>query len=98
MAHDYEASGKPMIAWDDAEAKADLVDGLVRDALTLLDACQKVTPSNDAATALGLLALVAGQDVEQDDDGVLAHRPQGGPGPDHLDGRSRGPPHAQVAI
>ncbi len=69
VAHDYEASGKPMIAWDDAEAKADLVDGLVRDALTLLDACQKVTPSNDASTALGLLALVAGQDVEQDDEG-----------------------------
>ncbi len=32
-AHDYETSGKPLIAWDDPVAKAALVDGLVRDAL-----------------------------------------------------------------
>ncbi len=31
-AHDYESSGKPLIAWDDPVAKAALVDGLVRDA------------------------------------------------------------------
>ena len=35
-AHDYETSGKPLIAWDDPVAKAALVDGLVKDALRLL--------------------------------------------------------------
>ena len=39
MAHDYESVAKPLIAWDDAEAKAALVDGLVTDALALLEAC-----------------------------------------------------------
>ena len=37
-AHDYESSGKPLIAWDDPVAKAALVDGLVNDALHLLAA------------------------------------------------------------
>ena len=40
-AHDYEASGKPLIAWDDPVAKAALVDGLVHDALALLDALEE---------------------------------------------------------
>ena len=69
-AHDYDASGKPLIAWDDPVAKANLVDGLVNDALTLLGAFESATEDADAGTALGLLALVAGQDVEQDDDGT----------------------------
>ena len=43
-AHDYEASGKPLIAWDDPEAKAALVDALVRDALTLLAAFEDDMP------------------------------------------------------
>jgi IS5 family transposase len=69
-AHDYESSGKPVIAWDDPVAKAALVDGLVRDALTLLAAFDTSTGEGDTSTALGLLALVAGQDVEQDEDGT----------------------------
>ena len=69
-AHDYEASGKPLIAWDDPVAKAALVDGLVHDALTLLAAFETHTGEVDASTSLGLLALVAGQDVEQDEDGT----------------------------
>ena len=69
-AHDYETSGKPLIAWDDPVAKAALVDGLVHDALILLAAFETHTGETDAATALGLLALVAGQDVEQDEDGT----------------------------
>jgi IS5 family transposase len=68
-AHDYEGSGKPLIAWDDPVAKAALVDGLVTDALGLLDACVGTT-GPEAQAAIGLLALVAGQDVEQDDDGI----------------------------
>ena len=68
-AHDYETSGKPLIAWDDPVAKAALVDGLVTDALHLLAECD-VTEDPEVASALGLLALVAGQDVEQGDDGT----------------------------
>ena len=37
-AHDYDDPGKPQIAWDDSEARAVLVDALVRDALALLEA------------------------------------------------------------
>ncbi len=69
-AHDYESVGKPLIAWDDPIAKAQLVDGLVRDALTLLAAFEGEHEEPEAASALGLLALVAGQDVEQDVDGT----------------------------
>jgi IS5 family transposase len=69
-AHDYEAQGKPLIAWDDPVAKAALVDGLVRDARALLEACGSASHDADAEAALGLLALVAGQDVEQDEDGT----------------------------
>lgn len=69
-AHDYESSGKPLIAWDDPVAKAALVDALVRDALALLAAFENPAQPAEAAAALGLLALVAGQDVEQDDDGA----------------------------
>jgi len=58
------------IAWDDPVAKAQPIDGLVRDALTLLEAFDPVPADADVASALGLLALVAGQDVEQDEDGT----------------------------
>jgi hypothetical protein len=72
---DYSKPGKPDIDWDDAEAKAALVSELVNDALAVLaeltgpDAPHREEP---AADALGLLALVAGQDVEPaaDSDGT----------------------------
>jgi IS5 family transposase len=63
-AHDYDASGKPVCAWDDPDAKAALVSGLVNDAHTLLDVVDGVTLNPAQADAVGLLALVAGQDVE----------------------------------
>jgi IS5 family transposase len=69
-AHDYESQGKPLIAWDDPVAKAALVDGLVTDALSLLATLEDDAEEADATSALGLLALVAGQDVEQGDDGT----------------------------
>jgi hypothetical protein len=62
-AHDYRDPGKPKIAWDDAEARAALVSALVNDALGLLDQLP-AQPQGPAADAVGLLALVAGQDVE----------------------------------
>ena len=63
-AHDYTDPGKPKIAWNDAEARADLVDALVTDAIRLLAALPEREHGPRAADALGLLALVAGQDVE----------------------------------
>jgi len=69
-AHDYESQGKPLIAWDDQVAKETLVDGLVNDALALLAAFGDEVEEVEAGSALGLLALVAGQDVEQGDDGT----------------------------
>ena len=64
---DYSRAGKPDIDWDDPAAKQRLVSDLVNDALAVLgqltgpDAPQR---DQSAADALGLLALVAGQDVE----------------------------------
>jgi len=64
--HDYSRPGKPAIAWDDEAARAALVDGLVRDARAVLAAIAAGDPPTEgaAADAVGLLALVAGQDVE----------------------------------
>ena len=62
-AHDYRDPGKPKIAWDDEQARAALVSALVNDALGLLDRLP-AQPEGPAADAVGLLALVAGQDVE----------------------------------
>jgi IS5 family transposase len=63
-AHDYDSSGKPVCAWDDPDAKAALVTGLVNDALAILAVVDDVDLDGDRADAVGLLALVAGQDVE----------------------------------
>ena len=63
-AHDYADPGKPKIAWDDEAARAALVDALVTDALNLLGHLPEQQLSEQAANAVGLLALVAGQDVE----------------------------------
>jgi len=64
---DYGKPGKPPIDWDDPAAKQALVSDLVSDALAVLEALVGPgAPERDAAAAdaLGLLALVAGQDVE----------------------------------
>ncbi len=66
VAHDYDQPAKPAIAWDDEAARAELVHALVVDALCLLEACEDGRDP-DATEALGLLALVAGQDVELQD-------------------------------
>jgi DDE family transposase/transposase-like protein DUF772 len=68
---DYASAGKPPCDWDDRSAREALVDELVHDALAALaalDGAELATPARDAAD---LLALVAGQDVEQRDDGTF---------------------------
>jgi hypothetical protein len=77
---DYGKAGKPDIGWDDPQARQGLACDLVNDALRLLEVLAGPdAPQRDAAAAdaPGLLALVAGQDVEPAD------------GPDGTDGRWR---------
>ena len=77
---DYSKPGKPGIDWDDPQAKENLVSDLVNDALAVLEALTgEDAPRRDdaAADALGLLALVAEQDVEAAQDSMA---PTGGGG------------------
>src|SRR5258708_2934863 len=62
--HDYSKPGKPAIDWDDPAAKDALGSALVNDANAVGAALQDRDLGGRAASALGLLALVAGQDVE----------------------------------
>jgi hypothetical protein len=62
--HDYGTPGKPQVDWDDPGAKDALVSALVKDANTVVAAFAGAELEEGAASALALLALVAGQDVE----------------------------------
>ncbi len=62
--HDYARPGKPGIDWDDPAAKDALVSALVNDANAVVEAFADADLEEPAASALALLALVAGQDVE----------------------------------
>ena len=63
-----QASGKPACAWNDPVARDALVSRLVNDALTVLDAVDGVELDDAQQQLVGLLALVAGQDVEVGDE------------------------------
>mgnify|MGYP001793210069 CR=1 FL=1 len=63
-AHDYDDPGKPKIAWNDKAARDLLVDALVKDALAVLQTLPEQPAGSVEADAVGLLALIAGQDVE----------------------------------
>jgi len=62
--HDYSKPGKPKIDWDDPDAKDALVSALVNDAAALVAVLADPDLEEPAASAVALLALVAGQDVE----------------------------------
>jgi len=62
--HDYSKPGKPQADWDDPAAKDALVSALVNDANAVVAAFADAELAEDAASALALLGLVAGQDVE----------------------------------
>jgi IS5 family transposase len=74
-AHDYDDPGKPMIAWDDAAAREQLVDALVGDAHRVLGYLPDQQLGARAAESVALLALIAGQDVEpvEGSDGTDGH-------------------------
>jgi hypothetical protein len=62
--HDYSKPGKPEIDWDDPAAKDTLVSALVNDANAVVAALEGADFDERPASALALLALAAGQDVE----------------------------------
>ena len=68
---DYATPGKPPCDWDDPSAREALVDALVHDALAALAVIDGTALTGAARDAAGLLALVAGQDVAEGDDGVF---------------------------
>ena len=72
VAHDYDNDpGKPQCAWNDRADIDRVVTELVNDARTVLAALDGVELDDVQADAVGLLALVAGQDVEPgDEDGT----------------------------
>jgi hypothetical protein len=68
---DYVAAGKPVCDYDDAGARAELVDALARDGMALLGVLDGRELSEAVSQAAALLATVLGQDLDQDDDGVF---------------------------
>jgi IS5 family transposase len=68
VAHDYDDDpGKPACAWNDRADIDRVVTELVSDARTILAVVDGVALDEVQAEAVGLLALVAGQDVEPGD-------------------------------
>ncbi len=59
-----DEGGKPVIEWSDQSARDALVSGLVNDAEAVLAAAESASLSQEANDDVGLLALIAGQDVE----------------------------------
>lgn len=64
----YATPGKPPCEWDDRQAREALVDALVSDALAALAVLEGEVLEGAAKDAAELLALVAGQDVEEGED------------------------------
>jgi hypothetical protein len=62
--HDYSKPGKPLADWDDPAAKDALVSALVNDANALVAVLRDADLEEPAASAVALVALLAGQDVE----------------------------------
>ncbi len=68
---DYRSAGKPVCDYDDATARAALVDALAVDAMALVAALDGRELSAGVDQAARLLATVVGQDLDQDADGVF---------------------------
>ena len=55
VAHDYDASGKPVCAWDDPDAKTALVTGLVNDARAIIAALETIRDTNFVVFTVGTM-------------------------------------------
>src|SRR5487761_2147231 len=68
---EYATPGKPPCDWDDRAAREALVDALVNDANAALDVLSDQQLEGATKTAAELVALVAGQDVAEGEDGIF---------------------------
>jgi len=68
---EYRSGGKPAADWDDAGARAALVDALARDGEAVLAALEGEPLPMPLAEAATLLATVLGQDLEDGSDGRI---------------------------
>jgi hypothetical protein len=68
---DYGAAGKPVCDYDDAGARAEMVDALAHDGMALLGVLDERELSEAVSQSAALLATVLGQDLDQGDDGVF---------------------------
>ncbi len=59
-----DEGAKPVIEWSDQSARNALLTGLVNDAFAVLAAAESTRIGQEANDDVGLLALIAGQDVE----------------------------------
>lgn len=66
---DYDQVGKPAIDWDDEASRAALVDELVVDATAALQGLEGARLAPEVQDAVELLATVAAQDVDKDEQG-----------------------------
>lgn len=65
---DYATAGKPACDWDDADARAQLIDRLATDGWALLRVLEDRQLADDVDQAAELLACVVGQDLQRDED------------------------------
>ncbi len=68
---EYADSAKPNIAWDDEQARLELIDSRARDGYACLTVLDGQTLAEGVAQAGQLLATVLGQDLETSEDGVF---------------------------
>ena len=68
---DYAGAGKPVCDYDDAAARAGLVDALATDGMALLAVLDGRELSEALAQAATLLGTVLGQDLDRDETGVF---------------------------
>jgi IS5 family transposase len=59
-----DEGGKPVVDWSDKIARDELITGLVHDANAVLSVTDGLALNNEQHDAVGLLALISGQDVE----------------------------------
>ena len=65
---DYDEAGKPQILWSSSAARAELVNELFADATVIIATCNGVG-DDELGEHVGLLGIVAGQDIEVVDAG-----------------------------
>ena len=64
LSHDYEQAGKPGCDWSDPQSRSELINRLVSDGLAVLQSVKDIKLDGGQTSAVGLLGVVVGQDVE----------------------------------